>query len=176
MADLLTTVRLLLAAPVAWAMADEELLPAWAALAMVLAAAASDFFDGRLARARGTASERGRLFDHGADCLFVTAALAGAAAAGALPWALPVLTALAFAQYVLDSFLLHRRKTLRASFLGRWNGVLYFAPVAMLAGARALDGGAGGALAEGARWLALALIVSTLVSIGDRALAPRGSG
>src|SRR5262245_46351791 len=129
MANALTALRLLLVVPFAWLMARPD---AWsAALAgLVLAAAiATDLLDGVLARRRGTASAGGGLFDHATDCLFVTAGLAACAVRGALPWALVVLVPAAFVQYVADSFWGHRARRLRASALGRWNGLLYFAPL-----------------------------------------------
>ena len=82
-----------------------------------------------IARRRGTASAAGGLFDHATDCLFVAAGLAGGAARGAFPWVLPALVVAAFAQYVADSYWLHRGRSLRGSRLGRWNGILYFAPL-----------------------------------------------
>ena len=105
---------------------------------MLLAVAiASDYFDGVVARRWGTASAGGQLFDHGTDCLFVTAGLTGAALAARVPLVLPVLVAVAFSQYVVDSYWLHRRKQLRMSTIGRWNGIGYFVPLVVLAGGAA---------------------------------------
>ncbi|MFI5316283.1 MAG: CDP-alcohol phosphatidyltransferase family protein, partial [Myxococcota bacterium] len=132
-------------------------------------AIASDLADGPLARARGTASAVGRALDHGADFAFVDAGLFAAARAGAVPWLLPALVAVAFAQYVADSYWLRRAGELRMSGLGRWNGVLYFTP---LGGALLVQLGAD-FLASPNRWLAWALIASTAVSIVDRALSLR---
>jgi hypothetical protein len=47
-----------------------------------------------------------------------------------VPWILPLLVAAAFAQYVVDSYWVHRGGALRGSRLGRWNGILYFVPLA----------------------------------------------
>lgn len=176
MANLLTSLRLLLAIPAAAAFAVESLLPPLALAGIVLAAIASDYLDGRIARARGTASAYGQLFDHATDCLFVTACLAGAAMAGLATWLLPPLVAGAFLQYVLDSRYLHRRKSLRMSFLGRWNGILYFVPLVLIAAGRLFDSGAfRDLLYEGAALLCLLLVLSTIASIIDRAFAPRAS-
>ena len=172
MAHLLTGLRLLLAVPAALAFAVEPLLPPAALAAIVLSAIASDYYDGKIARARGTASDAGQLFDHATDCLFVTACLGGAAFAGTVPWLLPVLIAVAFSQYVLDSRFLHRRKSLRMSFLGRWNGILYFVPPVLIAAAR-LIAPLQDLLLQVTALLAYALIVSTVASITDRALASR---
>ena len=174
MANLLTSLRLLLAFPAAAALAVEDLLPPPALACMLLAAIASDYLDGKIARARGTASARGQLFDHATDCLFVTACLAGAAMSGLAPWLLPPLVAGAFLQYVLDSRYLHRRKSLRMSFLGRWNGILYFVPLVLIATGRLFDAGAfQNLLYQGATMLSWLLVLSTIASIVDRVLAPR---
>jgi len=173
MAHLLTGVRLLLVAPSAMVFAGAadgvSLLPAL----FVALAIATDYRDGIVARARGTASSAGMLFDHASDFLFVTASLAGAAAAGTVPLVLPILIAIAFSQYVLDSYFLHRRKELRMSRLGRWNGILYFVPLVVIALARlpVTPAGAGRALAGLAVVASWVLVLSTLASIVDRALA-----
>ena len=142
---------------------------------MLLAVAiASDYFDGVVARRWGTASAGGQLFDHGTDCLFVTAGLTGAALAARVPLVLPVLVAVAFSQYVVDSYWLHRRKQLRMSAIGRWNGIGYFVPLVLLAAAR-LEAvpAVTPMLTATARATAYLLVASTLVSIVDRATAAR---
>jgi phosphatidylglycerophosphate synthase len=166
MANLLSLLRLLSAAPFAFWLAGGA-ASVWPATALFCAAIASDLVDGPLARARGTASGLGRALDHGADFLFVTSGLVAVAARGLIPALLPLLVAIAFAQYVIDSYWLHRARELRMSALGRWNGVLYFVPVgAALAFDLGLDLAA--PVARGSAWL---LVVSTLASIADRALA-----
>ena len=172
MANLLTSLRLLLAFPAAAAFAVESLLPPPALAGILLAAIASDYVDGKVARSRGTASASGQLFDHATDCAFVTACLTGAALAGDVPWLLPPLIAAAFLQYVFDSYYLQRRKSLRMSFLGRWNGIFYFAPLVLIAAARLIDPLQDILLAT-ASLLCYALIVTTIISIADRALASR---
>jgi CDP-diacylglycerol--glycerol-3-phosphate 3-phosphatidyltransferase len=138
----------------------------WAAGLFALAIV-TDLADGPLARKRGTASALGRVLDHGSDFLFVCTGLAAAAARGHVPWLLPGLVALAFAQYVVDSFWLHRARELRMSALGRWNGILYFVP---LGGAILIELGLG-LLAAPNTNVAWALVASTVASITDRALA-----
>ncbi|MDR2213508.1 MAG: CDP-alcohol phosphatidyltransferase family protein [Pseudomonadales bacterium] len=173
LAHCLTALRLLLAVPTALAFAAPQYFPAWAPLSFMLVAIASDIADGKVARAQGTASAAGQLFDHGTDCLFVTSALSGTAYAGLLtPW-LPPLVLLAFTQYVVDSRFLHRQKHLRMSAIGRRNGIFYFAPPLILASAALLSAPLAEPLRTLAYWLAWALVLSTLVSIFDRALAPR---
>ena len=164
MAHTLTTIRLLLIVPFVALMAPRE--PHWTALAAGVLALAivTDVLDGVIARRRGTTSAAGALFDHTTDCLFVTAGLAAAAGRGAVPWVLPVLVAAAFAQYVADSYWLHRGRALRTSRLGRWNGILYFAPLVGDVVARL--GWAG--LRPAVTLLGWVLVASTLVSMGER--------
>ncbi len=172
MAHLLTGVRLGLAVPLAVAFARPDFLDAGLVAVLLAVALATDYLDGIVARRRGTASASGQLFDHGTDCLFVTAGLTGAALAGLVPLALPALVAVAFCQYVFDSYLVHRRKRLRMSTIGRWNGIGYFVPLVLLAAARLeVAPVLTAALAPAARLTAYALVVSTLVSIADRATA-----
>jgi len=174
MANLLTFSRLLLALPVAWALADSEFLPAWALALCLIAAIVSDYIDGKIARALGTASAHGQIFDHATDFLFVTSGLAGAAYADLVPELLPILITVAFSQYVLDSYFLYRQKSLRMSFLGRWNGVFYFGPLLLISGARLLKNNqwAADLVLSGLNLLAWALTASTVLSIIDRAIAP----
>ena len=176
MAHLLTGVRLALALPLAVAFARPDFLDAGLLAALLTVALATDYADGVVARRRGTASPAGQLFDHGTDCLFVTAGLTGAALSGLVPLALPVLLAVAFGQYVFDSYLVHRQKRLRVSTIGRWNGIGYFVPLVVIAAAR-LEAvpSLTAALLLAARLTAYVLIASTVVSIVDRATAARGA-
>ncbi len=174
MANLLTAIRLLLAVPAAIAFAQPEFLSPFLLLTLMTVAIATDFLDGIVARRRGTASPRGQLFDHITDFLFVTSGLSGAAIAGQVTAALPVLIAVAFLQYVLDSYFLHREKRLRMSFLGRWNGIFYFVPLVLIAASRPdFMGGIAGLLSTLIVWLSYLLVLSTVASIVDRAMAPR---
>ena len=173
MANFLTSIRLLLVLPVAWAFARPEFLPAAFLLGMILIAILSDYFDGIVARKTQSASANGQLFDHTTDFLFVTAGLAGAAMAHQVTFILPILIAIAFSQYVLDSYFLYRDKQLRMSFLGRWNGVFYFVPLVMIAIGRIdMLGIVDGVLLAAALYVSYALAISTVASIIDRAIAP----
>lgn len=172
MAHAITSVRLLAVAPAVWAFSRAYGAPAWLLVVLVVAAIATDLVDGKVARRTGTASPKGMLFDHTTDCLFVAGGLAGAAVAGLVPAVLPGLIVVAFSQYVLDSYFWHRQRQLRMSYLGRWNGILYFAPLVMIAiAALGLP-----LLSELARVLvrpcAVLLAISTVASIVDRAVAP----
>mgnify|MGYP003311613548 CR=1 FL=1 len=174
MAHALTAVRLLLIAPIATGFAQPHLIGATTLAGLLCVAIATDALDGRVARMTGTASAAGQAFDHTTDCLFVTSGLIGAAVIGQIPWILPALVVTAFTQYVLDSYFLHRQKQLRMSTLGRWNGILYFVPLVLIASARLpLFDLLEPLLRTCVSLLAYALIASTLVSMADRALAPR---
>ena len=173
-AHLLTGLRLALTLPTAIAFARPDFLSSGLVALLLAVAIGSDYFDGVAARRYGTASAGGQLFDHGTDCLFVTACSTGAALAGLVPPVLPVLIAVAFSQYVVDSYWLHCRKHLRMSTIGRWNGIGYFVPLVVLAAAR-LDvvPALTPPLTAAARAVAYVLVASTLVSIVDRATAVR---
>ena len=145
---------------------------ALAACALYALAVVTDFFDGRIARMRGETSPFGGLLDHASDALFVTAGLGALAWHGAVPAPLPFLVAAAFVQYVVDSRA-HAGKRLRASRLGRYNGIAYFALVAAPL-VRDLCGLAWPAPAV-VRALGWALAATTLVSMADRLLAARES-
>lgn len=99
--------------------------------------AASDYYDGRLARALGAASRGGRIFDHAADIGFLLAALAVYQGLGMVPWWVPASIAASFAFYVVDSWRGERRKArrmeLRASWVGHAGGVMNFVLVGVLA-------------------------------------------
>lgn len=140
------------------------------ALSLVLfwGAVATDFADGRLARARGETSNLGGLFDHATDASFVTLGLFGLAQAGQAPLVLPLLVAAAFLHYMLDSKSLSGR-ALRASALGRWNGVLYFVPLGVVVTRNAIGlGWPSDPLVLALGWV---LVVSTVISMADRAWA-----
>ena len=164
MANALTTLRLLLVLPFAWLMASADARHAALAAVILAAAIVTDLLDGFIARRRSTASAAGQIFDHTADCLFVTSGLGAGALRHAIPWILPILVAAAFAQYVIDSRCLDRAQPLRPSRLGRWNGILYFAPlggdILIRLGLRFLQ-----PLLAAVVWL---LVASTVLSMGER--------
>ena len=178
MANTLTAIRLVLALPVMVGFARPGVLPPWIVALLLALAIASDYLDGPLARRSGTASPRGMLFDHATDCLFVTGGLAGAAAAGLLTPILPALIPFAFSQYVVESYVWSRRRQLRASFLGRWNGVLYFVPLVLIAAGQvsAPSSWLSAFLLQAARVLGYVLSISTVTSMIDRATTPSSAG
>ena len=118
----LSVARLLSALPCAYAVAVSN----WpVAVAAFCFAVATDIADGPLARRRGEASPVGGLVDHATDALFCIAVLGAFAASGPYPVLLPFVIGVAFAQYVADSRVLAGKK-LRASRIGRCNGIAYF--------------------------------------------------
>jgi phosphatidylglycerophosphate synthase len=170
MANALTAVRLALVLPTAAACARPDLLAPGVLALLLCVAIATDYLDGRVARRTGTASAKGQLFDHGTDCLFVTGGLTGAAMMGAVTPLLPALIPIAFGQYVVDSYVWHRQRQLRASFLGRWNGILYFVPLVLIAAARLpFPAGFTSLLKLATSVLGYLLVASTAASIIDRA-------
>lgn len=135
------------------------------ALALFALAVATDFADGWVARRYGECTALGRFADHASDALFVTAGAAALASQGALPALLPWLIAAAFLQYALDSRAL-AGAPLRASSLGRWNGIAYYVVVAVPVVRDALGlGWPGETLVRGLGW---ALAASTALSMADR--------
>ncbi len=162
-ANLLSISRLAVALPCAYAVMED----AWTVAAVLfIYAVLSDFSDGYVARRLGEVSALGGLLDHGSDALFVTLALAAFAYRGLIPPPLPVLVAIAFLQYVLDSRAL-AGSTLRSSILGRTNGICYY----VLAGLSMLSELAPippQAWLMAAGWL---LLATTTVSMLDRAWA-----
>ena len=164
MANALTAVRLLLVFPFAFFMTKGDSRSATIALVLWMLALITDILDGPVARRRGTVTSLSGTFDHTTDFLFVTSGIFAGATRGAFPWILPILITVAFAQYVLDSYWVHRRTKLRGSKLGRYNGILYFVPSCVDALIRI-----------GFRFLhfplmilSWALVLSTLVSMAQR--------
>jgi phosphatidylglycerophosphate synthase len=149
----------------------------WTATALFWLAVATDFADGALARRSGRSSALGGLLDHATDAVFCTVGLAALAARGTVPAVLPLLVALAFTQYTVDSRAL-RGRPLRTSWLGRWNGIAYYVMLAVPVIRDALGWGWPGSVWVGG--MAWALVLTTLVSMLDRLLAlrrrPRGPG
>jgi phosphatidylglycerophosphate synthase len=99
-------------------------------LAISLAAIASDFFDGRLARRLNAESASGRWLDGIADVAFILTAMVCEVIAKRLPAYIPVLVTLLFAQYAADSAWRSGRPI--ASRIGHWCGVVNYAIVLLL--------------------------------------------
>jgi len=166
----LSVARLLSALPCVYAVA----VPNWGlAAAAFLFAVATDMVDGPLARRRGEASRIGGLIDHSADALFCIAVLGVLASTGTYPALLPFIITGAFLQYVADSRVLAGEK-LRASRIGRYNGIAYFVLVGTPI-VRNLLGWSwpSEALLHGIGWI---LVVTTAISMIDRLRARIAQG
>jgi phosphatidylglycerophosphate synthase len=89
----------------------------WGVLAVALFAvvAASDVWDGRVARRFGSDSSAGRVFDHFADIGFIVVALSAYVWLGTAPWWVPASIAASFGFYVVDSW---SRPTVRGGLIG----------------------------------------------------------
>ncbi|MFT6434256.1 MAG: phosphatidylglycerophosphate synthase [Candidatus Azotimanducaceae bacterium] len=138
------------------------------ALVLFFAAIATDLLDGYLARIWQQTSPFGGLLDHGSDAIFVTITLAVLAQQQYITWLLPPLVILSFLQYAIDSKALLGHP-LRASQLGRYNGVAYF----VLAGFPITQEGLSfnPIPYSWVEWLSWLLVVSTLASMANRLIA-----
>ena len=164
-ANALTALRLVCGPLLVLALLEHAALTA---AALFWLAVATDLLDGRVARRFGESSALGGFLDHVTDAAFVSLGLAALALRGEAPALLPALVALAFVQYTLDSRVIDGG-ALRASALGRWNGIAYFVPIGTVVTRDALGlawPGRGLVLALG--WL---LVATTLLSMADRARA-----
>lgn len=136
--DALTLGRLLLTLPFSWAFAAGVRGNAGAGVAagaLFALVAASDYFDGPLARRAGRASDRGRSWDNWADIAFLEGSLITAVAVGIAPWWVPASIGASFGYYVVDSWRRTReasRPRLVASRLGHLGGVCNYVLVGVL--------------------------------------------
>jgi phosphatidylglycerophosphate synthase len=100
---------------------------------IALAAAASDFLDGWLARRLGVVGRFGEWLDSLADIAFVLTALVCEVHANTIPAYIPALISVSFAQYAIDSVLIHGTAAPVRSRLGHIGGILNYALVIVLA-------------------------------------------
>ena len=137
----------------------------YVAVGILWTAIFTDIMDGYLARKSSSASSLGGLLDHGSDAVFVTLSIAALTTHGFAPQLLVLLIPVAFLQYMLDSKSL-TGQPLRASQLGRYNGISYF----VFAGFPVMQITLGITLIpfELFIWLGWGLVVTTLISIVDR--------
>ena len=153
-------------APVAFfsILENQWLVASW----ILLIALITDLADGELARRWHQTSPLGGLLDHGSDAILVTAILAGLALQNHVTPVLPVLVALAFTQYTLDSKAL-LGKPLRASRIGRYNGILYFIVSGFPILQPVFD--LYPLTDQQILWFSWLLVISTMISMTDRAAA-----
>lgn len=126
-----TVVRFLLIPVAVYLLLRPGVVPAYAAVAVLLISAGTDVLDGYLARRRNEVSELGRILDPLADKLMVLSAAGALALTGRLPgWLVVVLLAKEFTQMLAGLFFLVRRKAmLSATRLGKSATVLLYTGV-----------------------------------------------
>jgi phosphatidylglycerophosphate synthase len=133
-ANALSGARLVLAAALPYLLVHGG----WPPLLAWIVASLSDYFDGPLARRRGTSSPGGAILDNVADIAFVLAGLATAAALALISWVVPLSIALSAGAYAVASA---RRRigagapSLARSRLGHWAGVANYACLGVVTGA-----------------------------------------
>jgi phosphatidylglycerophosphate synthase len=144
-ADALGVARLAAAAAfpstLARALADGS--PSVLPLVLFVVAAASDFFDGILARRAGRPTAYGAILDIVADVAFVLAGTGAGAALGLVPTAVPAAIALSVGGYAVASAATtsHGREVrLARSRIGHLGGVCNYALVGFIAGDVLLPG------------------------------------
>ena len=93
----------------------------WWAVALLIAAAASDWLDGKIARALNQQSRLGQVLDPAADRLYIVATIVALAVRSIIPWWLVIL--LAVRELMLGVVLLvlrrHNYGALQVSFVGK---------------------------------------------------------
>lgn len=158
-ADACTWLRVILAPVFVWLLARAAGHPGSAPFAVCVLAVATDFADGRLARASGRASDARRIFDHGADILFLLPGLAMLARLRSVPALLPWAAAVAFALYALDGWRRARGAgfDLAPSRSGAAAGVANYAVALLATGALWLQSGGLASVAYAAGVAATAL-------------------
>ena len=113
--------------------ADQYRSLGWLAVGVFAAAAASDVWDGRVARRLGSDSSSGRVFDHFADIGFILTALSAYAWLGLAPWWVPAAIGASFSFYVVDSWARTAvRGSLIGSRIGHAAGVLNYSLIGVL--------------------------------------------
>ena len=161
--NLLSVSRVLLSAVMFWAVFQSY----WTtAVAVLWLAVLTDLLDGLIARRLGAVTPLGGVLDHGSDAIFVTVTIAAGVTHGWAPAALVVMIPAAFLQYVLDSRVLKGEK-LRASQLGRYNGISYFVFAGFPVMQIVLDVTI--VPFHLFEWLGWGLVITTAISMADRA-------
>jgi CDP-diacylglycerol--glycerol-3-phosphate 3-phosphatidyltransferase len=103
-----------------------------AAAVVFLVAAATDWFDGRLARRWGVTTRLGSFLDTTADKLLVTTALIGLVAVDrASPWIALIIVAREFTILGLRAAVASGGRHLETSMLGKWKATVQFVAIAL---------------------------------------------
>ncbi len=160
--NLLSASRILLAPAMAYGIVEDNWL---LAVAVLWTAIATDISDGLIARAQNSTTTLGGLLDHGSDAFFVTISIAALTTHDLAPPMLAILIPAAFTQYMLDSHAL-AGQPLRASSLGRYNGIAYF----VFAGWPVMQFTLGITLIpfDWFIWIGWGLVITTVISMSDR--------
>jgi cardiolipin synthase (CMP-forming) len=132
-ANALTLSRFAMAAAWIWLYGERDPGGGTLAISLAIAASGTDFVDGWIARRLGAASGAGRWLDSAADIVFVLSVLGCFTAAGAIPVYIPILIAISFAQYAIDSVLIAPGRGPIRSRLGHYGGVINYAIAVALA-------------------------------------------
>ena len=134
-------------------------------VAILWTAIFTDLLDGYLARKKNLTSAIGGLIDHGSDAFFVTFMIAALTHHEWAPVMLVCIIPAAFIQYMLDSKAL-AGQPLKASSLGRYNGISYF----VFAGFPVMQLALGITLIpfDWFVWIGWGLVVTSAISMVDR--------
>jgi CDP-diacylglycerol--glycerol-3-phosphate 3-phosphatidyltransferase len=102
------------------------------AAVLFLVAAATDYFDGRLARRWGVTTRLGSFLDTTADKLLVTTALIGLVAVDrASPWIALIIVGREFTILGLRAAVASGGRLLETSMLGKWKATVQFVAIAL---------------------------------------------
>ena len=134
-------------------------------VAILWTAIFTDLLDGYLARKKNLTSAIGGLIDHGSDAFFVTFTIAALTHHEWAPVMLACIIPAAFIQYMLDSKAL-AGQPLKASSLGKYNGISYF----VFAGFPVMQLALGITLIpfDCFVWIGWGLVVTSAISMVDR--------
>jgi cardiolipin synthase len=134
--NLFTILRVVLILPFAWAFFYGSIGTRWAALAIFLAAAATDWLDGYLARRLDQGSALGRMLDPIADKLLVATALVMLiATAGITGWSLAAAIAIILREIAVSGFREHLGQhgiVVPVSSLAKWKTTAQLTAVSLL--------------------------------------------
>ncbi len=174
-ADACTWLRIALAPVFAWVLARSGGEPGIGAFAICAVAIVTDFADGRLALASGRASDARRIFDHGADIVFLLPGLFVLGRLRVVPAMLPCAAALAFALYAADGFRRGRGMAfdLTPSRSGAAAGIANYAVALLATGALWLHAVSLATIAYAAGIAAAALNVAAAIERVQTLLLPR---